>query len=470
MRALLPAFCLLLLAAFASAQATNSTAAVNATGGYITPVDFFTNQTSDQWFLFYGNSTSQGSNQTLRLSNNLINDSSDNARLLSFSTTYVNYLVSDSASPFNGSFTTPNLTDFDARYNLSNLSSASNLFNETATYSLLSLTGTPAGTLSLPTVYMPGYATNGTYDAHAFSEALTQIGSAYIFVVPVSTKKGFDNRTYDFELVLPYYVGTNTTFSIFTIVAPAAASSDTGGSQTALPPVGYSWSFDGSSLVIHTEPGAAIVLHDQLGKVYNAVADSGGTIAFSLPPGQYSLRLQASNYQTTMENLYIQPATFVPPPPQATPPTSPPPGAAPAPPVTFQQTPQGTVMCIGPECYIAPSTSITSLQTLSELSCSGSICRFVGDNQSAFAQKYNFHPTGSLVVPSRLGSPAPAPDLANLLSQIGPALSEQLGGANTLQSKPMAILLIVSLVAAAMVLVLVYHPFTPKSGRRVGYD
>lgn len=464
-------FFLLLTSLCASQYWVNSTGAVNATGGYITPINFFINQTSDRWFFFYGSSSAGYlSNQTLALNSSYLNDSSDNTRLLSLGSTYQYYLISSVPNPFNDTFAVPDLSGLDTYYDLFGLSVSSMLFNDTADYHLPAFSHESQGaTLTLPTTYLPGYYDNGSSNPNAFYEGVTQVNSSYLFVVPVNPGHGFDNRTFDYQFVLPYSILSTNTFYIFSIVGPANSSNP---HNTNVPlQVPYRWSFSNPTLTIFTVSGASVILHDQLGKAYDAVAGNNGQAQFSLPLGWYSLYISASGYQSITDNLYLQ-APFIPTAPVNPNPNNNPFGSTPKNDnLNVYQTPQGLVLCEGSDCFLSPGN--LSLASLTELSCTGSICRLTAGNITFFLQKYKFQKTGHVTVPNELAPPAPFPSITEMLSQFGPALSAELGGVDATANKPLFIALLLCVSSVALGLTLLYRPAVPNGPggpkRRGGY-
>ena len=455
---------LFLLAAvllFASAVRADPLAgAINATGGSITPANISFVANSDRWLFFYGNSTPTNSS-SFSIPSSALNDSSDSMRYITLLTpTYQQYLISERSSDPITVYSLPNLTAFDQSHDLSGINSVSVVFNTTSNFSLFTRDGDPAGSFSIPTVYLPGYYSNGTQNLQAFREGLVQAGSDFIFVIPIARGPGFDGRAFDYQFVLPYSISSGNRFYPFAILPPVAYS---GG--TSLPTVNYQWSFDGQALVITTAPGATVVLHDELGKAYNVVADSNGIARVILPPGsKYSLRLSSSGLQDATTSLYIpvptqaEPAPLKPPPVSAT-------GSS-TPEVRTMRTPQGLVVCIGDECYLREASESESQALLSELSCNGDVCQFTG-NFSDLVSKYKLQRRADLSIP-RSASASSSFDVAAALAGVGPAFSAQLSSISGGRPDSGPVLLVIALCAGVGAILLLRRPSAPKI--QGGYD
>lgn len=463
---------LILLAFCAGLQADSA----SAHGGNISQIGLTISGYTDRWHLFYGNtSNTSNTNATLLLNSSVANDSSDSSRLLTLSSTYKIYLISDSPNPFNGTLMSPNQTAFDDKYGLPSNNSVSLVFNDSSSFAIYNTaTGSLSANLTLPTLYLAGGS-----DPMAFSEGLAQVNgsSSFVFVVPIANTSGFDNRTFDFEFALPYVLLSSSTFYVFSVLSPSTAaastaSSSSGGTGASQPPSSQ-LSFDGRTLTIRTAPGASVVLHDSLGKVYNFVADAGGIVRAALPSGtRYTLTISSGGGLSSLDSIFLPSPVYVPPPaqPAAAPGQSG--GTSPATPaVTVDRTPEGIRLCSGGECYIQPSGS-WGVEPLTELSCSGSICRFVGTNTSEFVKRQGFTPVGVSITPGLAVAVAPSPaNIARALQSIGTYLSAQFGSplsdAGPRANWPMTATLAVLLGAGAILIL--FHPLSQQKPRG-GYD
>ena len=159
------------------------------------------------------------------------------------------------------------------------------------------------------------------------------------------------------------------------------------------------------------------------------------------------------------DNLYIPAQTPTPAPPVT------PPSSETTPPVTVTTTPDGNVICFGADCYLQDTGSGGTLQELSELSCTGSICRLVGADQTYFIQKHGL--THYTMASARASPQASQPmNFGGMMSSLGSGLSAQFG---TPSSSSPFILIAFALVAVIGGAFLLY--FKGGSGsRKGGYD
>ncbi|MFH1095525.1 MAG: hypothetical protein V1728_04875 [Candidatus Micrarchaeota archaeon] len=433
---------------------------INASGGSITPANISFVANSDRWLFFYGNATPTNAT-SFSVPSQALNDSSDSMRYISLLTpSYQQYLLSESSSDPLTVYSAPNLTAFDQSHGLSGINSVGVAFNSTSNFSLYTRDGVPAGILSLPTVYLPGYYPNGTSNPQAFREGLVQAGSGFIFVVPIGRAIGFDGRTFDYQFILPYSISSSNQFYAFAISSPLATSGGTG-----LPTVNYQWSFDGQTLMITTSPGATIVLHDELGKAYNVVADSNGIARLAVSPGsKYSLRLSSGGFQDATSSLYLPQPTMVEPTKPAPQPAVP--SGSSKPQVRTLRTPQGLLVCIGDECYLREASESETQALLSELSCNGDVCQFRG-NFSEIVSKYKLQPRSDLSIPRSFSSSPPF-DVAAALAGVGPALSAQFSSIASASPDSGPVLFVIALCAGAGVILFLRRPGAPKI--QGGYD
>ncbi len=417
---------------------------VDAAGGQITGVNFSIDQPLDHWHFFYGNA---GANATSLLN---YTGNSNNSSLITLSSTHGLYFISDTPMPFGGTYRAPNLTEFDAHFGIPGIESSSLLFNDTSDFILSTTTGTAAGVLPLPTLYIPG-----TNDSHAFREGIMQSGSSFVFVVPISGALGADGQAYDYQFFLPFDFNSSQSFYTFAVVIPPPPASGSGAQ-----PLNYDWNYADGSLNFNTHPGATITLTDELGRTYTFTADNAGQMIATLPPGEYTMQVTEPGFIGMTDTLYIPAGA------QGNTPTEP---GQPAPPaagtVTITSTPEGNVLCFGSDCYLQEAGSSESLQALSELSCTGSICRLVGANQTYFIQKHNL--TRTTAAGAR-GAARTSPPLNfnNMLKSLGDGLTSQFGSTSSGGS---SIFIAFALVALAGGAVLLY--FRKGRGQKFGgYD
>ncbi len=344
------------------------------------------------------------------------------------------------------------MSDLDSHFRLPGIESASTVFNDTSSFVLTTTAGAAAGTLDLPTLYIPG--ANST---QAFREGIVQAGSSFIFVIPRVPAVGLDNKSYDYQFFLPYYdSGGPQTFYTFSVVLPATATAASG---TSLQPLNYNWAYHDGQLDLSTEPAATLVLVSELGKSYTFRADQAGQILALLAPGRYTMQISKIGFISMTDNLYI---------PAATTPLPPQPQEKPAPPqvptVTVTPTPDGNLICFGADCYLQEAGGEGSLQALTELSCTGSICRLVGVNQTLFVQKHGLKPYLSS---PRANTGAGGPlNFTRMLGDLGRGLTQQFGPAQTGNSGIPVLFAIAALIGGAAFL------YFRGGGRprRGGYD
>ncbi|PIT84158.1 hypothetical protein COU37_04825 [Candidatus Micrarchaeota archaeon CG10_big_fil_rev_8_21_14_0_10_45_29] len=417
---------ILIIAQLAFANITSNTSA-DAWGGNITQVSFTLNQTSNRWFVFYG--YSNGSSTSLTLSSSMIYDSSDSSHLLNLPSTYSYYIISDESSPFDGNYSTPDLGSIDSHFNLRNYESSSHVFDSTANFSVYNSSNDTTVTLSLPTAYFAGKSNGGSTNWQAFRQGIVLKGTSILFIVPSSSATGFDGRTFDFEFALPYDQFGGNSFYIFTIAAPYEPPPtllSTGG-DTPLGSLGFSWAYDGKILTIHTTPGASITLRDSLGASFSPQSESGGDYKFEVPAGfKYYAYLSKSGYDRLDTSLYISlPVKTTGEKEKEDKEKEKPTGEEGETDVTIEQTPSGTIICIGNDCYESEFAEIAKVQELQELSCYGSICKLVGIDGAAFVEKYSL--TKSPYQSTRRGESAAALDISKMFSDFGYEVSAGLG-------------------------------------------
>lgn len=412
----------------------------NATGGYITPVNLSIDQPLAHWYFFYGNST--GSASTMLLNSTDSTDLSNNSTAVYFSTTYSVYFISDVSLPFGSPFAAPNLTDFDAHFQIPEPESVLKVFNDSSSFALVSTSGASAGTLDLPTLYIPG-----TGNAQAFREGIVQAGSSFLFVVPRSPAAGLDGQTYDYQFFLPYNYNGSQTFYTFTVVPPATTTTTTpSGSGGGEQPLDYNWAYHDGQFDMSTEPEATLVLIDELGKSYTFRADQAGQIITSLSPGRYTIRVSKIGFISMTDNLYIPTTAFPLQPPEPKPPVQ-----APASIVSITRTPEGNIICFDSDCYLQEAGAGGSLQELTELSCTGSICRLVGVDRALFVQMHGLKPYGA-GLRSRSGAAGGPLNFSAMLDALGRGLSQQLGPAGTGSPAILVVFAIAALVGAWVML------------------
>ncbi len=440
---------LLVLLVIPLAFAADST---NATGGYITPVNLTISQQLSYWYFFYGTST--GGTSTL-VFNNTNSTYLSNSTPVYFSATHNLYFISDSPLPFSGPFVVPTLSEIDAHFNLPEVESVSKVFNDTSSFALENTTGDSAGTLALPTLYIPG-----ANSAQAFREGIVKAGTSFLFVIPASSAVGLDGLSYDYQFFLPYSYNGSQTFYAFSVVPPAnntttpavTPAEPAGGAQ--LQPLNYNWNYNDGQLSFSTEPAATIVLISELGQTYTFRADQAGQVLALLAPGRYTMQISKLGYISMTDNLYI-PSTVTPLPPQV-PPVQPPSTL-----VSITPTPDGNLICFGNDCYLQAGDE--ELQALTELSCTGSICRLVGINQTIFVQKHGLKPYFS---GSRTGNGGGPLNFSRMMEVLGQGLSQQFGPSGQGGSSVLLLFAFAALIGAAALL---YFRAGPKP-RRGGYD
>lgn len=425
---------ILLISQLAFANITSNTSAA-AWGGNITQVSFTLNQTSNRWFVFYG--YSNGSSTSLSLSPSMIYDTSDSSHLLTLPSTYSYYIISDESSPFDGNYSTPDLDSVDSHFNLRNFESSSHVFDSTSNFSVYNSSNSTTVTLSLPTAYFAGKNIDNSTNWQAFKQGIVLKGTSTLFIVPSSSATGFDGRAFDFEFALPYDQFGGNSFYIFTIAEPYTPppAVSTGG-DAPLGSLGFSWSYDGKILTVYTTSGASITLRDSLGASYSSQSEGGGEYKFEVPAGfKYYAYISKSGYERLDSSMYIslpvKPKTEAEEKEEqdAKKPTA----DGEEPDVTIEQSPTGTIICIGEDCYVSEFAEVAKLQELKELSCYGSICKLVGIDGAAFVEKYSL--VKSPYKSTRRGEGAGALDISKLFSDFGYEVSSGLGSATSWQEK-----------------------------------
>ncbi|MFA5108582.1 MAG: carboxypeptidase-like regulatory domain-containing protein [Candidatus Micrarchaeia archaeon] len=453
------------------AYATLSEAAVSAYGGNITKVNFSVLGASDRWFAFYGNSSGSSANSTISLGSDIPENYSDAARLRTYGGTFSYYLISSDSSPFGGgSYSYPNLTLFDSNFGLANSSTISYIFDSNSTFILYTGSDWSNVSLSLPTLYLSGQNANGSTNSNAFRQGLVQKGTSFLFIVPVNATRGFDGRTFDFEFALPYASGSTNQYYIFAVSnqsTPTPTPTDTGQSVVGpLPSLSFGWAYDGKTLYINTEPGATVWLRDELGATYSGVADAKGAYSYNAPAGfKYYIAVTKSGYGTVESSIYIPLPIIVKS--QNNTPVQQPTKVD----VVIETTPSGPVVCIGNDCYSGDFATESNVQALSELSCSGSICRFVGISEADFIEKYKLRRV-SVIRQSTSSSPfASSVDFSSMFNNLGYELSSGLGSMSAWPQKEQGFFLYAFMFfAIAALIVYVFKSKLSRPKFNGGYD
>ncbi|MFH0927786.1 MAG: carboxypeptidase-like regulatory domain-containing protein [Candidatus Micrarchaeota archaeon] len=462
------ALALVLAACFSEA----SSASVASEGGNITQANFSLVQHSDVWKVFWGNQNSSVSSASISVSNETATNISNATRSLQFPSTYEYYIISDVSNPFTGSYAAATTSEFDSHFGISGYESSQYVFSSTSTFNIYTDSYGTYSSLSLPTLYMSGEYSNGTPYSNAFREGVAKAGSNLIFIVPVSSYYGANGEDIDYQFAVPYEISSSNTFYLFSVSTPlsnstpAAQASQTQTTGSTLP-VGFSWSYDGVALTILTEAGASISARDELGASYSATADSNGRYSFKAPAGyRYFISITKEGFSPASGSIYIPVPTVKVDSQNASNQT----GQAPKDAVILKDTDTGTILCVGSDCY-APENgdSLKSVEALSELSCSGTICRFVGISEAEFVSKYNLRKIPITSPPPLSGSP-PVFDFGQFFTTVGQEISSGLGSSAALPDRERNLFLYV-FTFFAVIAVFVYA-LKRHSGRKFsgGYD
>ncbi|VVC01433.1 Uncharacterised protein [uncultured archaeon] len=411
----------MMLAVAVLAAAVFADGGVDAAGGQITPVNLSFEQPLSQWYFFYSASNASA-NATISITDSRYAAGS-NFRQIALPSTSGYYLISDASDPFGASLAAANLSGFDAHFNLSQTESATRLFNETSSFSSDAGVNTPALSLSLPTLYIPG-----ANDTHAFRVGVAQAGQNFIFVVPQASAVGMDGQAYDYQFFLPYS-NDSATFYVFSIVRQAAPSADTGGTPVVSPSIDYQWAYDGTRLQITTLTDVSISMIDVIGKTYNANSGSAAKAELEILPGRYNVRMSKSGYRDLSDTIYL--------PESALKKEEKPPEKAPEKltKVTVERSQEGITVCVGDACYFQGAAEVDSTRLLSDLTCTGALCELVNISPSAFIARHQLKRIGQAGV-----SGANRPDALNIAAQIdalGRDLSARLGGRPNTAASPL---------------------------------
>lgn len=417
-----PARLLILSLALALLAGPLAAGAVNATGGAISQVNLSVDAVSDRWYLFYGSA-----NGSALASLNLSNLSSSSA--LDLGPTYSQYLISNVANPFaSTNFSAADLNALDSLFDLGGTHSAAVVFNDTATFEILSnSSGLSQANLSLPALLLPGYS-GSTLLPDAFRVgAMQSANNTFIFVVPLSSGRlGTDNRSYQYQFALPFSLARDNRFYVFTIPSPAAPNESqapaapSGGSGPAY--VDFSWTYSDGTLSVHTLPGASVTVVDPLGETLTVVADRQGNAAFPAKPGlRYTIKLSLPGRTVTYGSSDIPlPDQSV-----SLPPVSSPPGPC-QDEVRIERTARATMLCICSDCYEMDSSLDSDLERLVDITCEGDTCRLVGTDREAFVKRNNLR---KLLppVPARPAAAERPLDIGSLLDSLGQRLAGAFG-------------------------------------------
>ncbi|MFH1306572.1 MAG: hypothetical protein ABIH83_02865 [Candidatus Micrarchaeota archaeon] len=422
------AFCiiaLLLLSAFAYANGSNGT--VSAQGGNITSIQITSfSQHSDRWYAFYGSANSSAGNATFSLSSNIVGNTTDATRLMNFTQTYHYYFISDDSSPFSGNYSVPTLSAFDSHFSLTGAESSSYVFNETTSFAIYTDSAGSTTALSLPTLYLAGQYANGTENPQAFKQGIVQRGSSYLFIVPSSSAKGFDGRTFDYEFALPYSISSSNTFYLFAVTAPVTSVPTTGG-DIVLPLISFTWSYDSKNLRIETESGATISMYNELGSSFYGTANSGGVYTTAAPSGfKYYISVSKSGFRSADTSIYIPPPVHII---QQGPGPGEGQGAEGRKEVFVGEREGKAMICIDEECYESDVLEAGSVELLVDLSCTGDVCHFVGTTEDVFKEKYGLRQI-PVKRPKREPT-SPVADVGVFFDTLGYELSSSLGSVAT---------------------------------------
>ena len=398
-------------------------------GGNITPVNLTFEQNAYQWYVFWGNENNSTSNSVFSISNITISNISNSTRLLSFPPTYEYYVISDVSNPFSSSnYSSISFSQLDSHFGLSTDESSSYVFDSTSSFRVYSNSQGNYTDILLPTVYFPGNYSNGTSYAHAFKQGAAKIDSNPVFLVPKSEYSGIDGADIDYQFALPYSESSSNTFYLFSVsdqnapppaqIPPPAIQSGSG-----TPTASLSWEYDGVSLTVITESYADVIARDQLGSSYSGKASSYGKFNFRAVAGfKYYLSVSKEGFNPSYTTLYIPTPTILTG--EKMNDTS---GAQTSDIFLIENPFSGTIICIGLDCYAPESGSILdSAELLSELSCTGSICRFVGTTQVEFVQKYKLKKIPITFTAPRPGSPSVF-DLSHFMQTLSLQVSSALG-------------------------------------------
>lgn len=416
-------FSILALAAFSFSADSNMS--ISASGGNISAINVSFVQESGRWFAFYGyvNATS-GTNGSLVISSGMADNSSDVNRLMNFSVSESGYyMISDDSSPFEGNYSAATTAEIDSHFGLSGHDSSSYVFANTSNFTIY-LNSISNLSLALPTIYLAGQNADGSTNATAFRQGVAKRNSSFVFIIPTSDAKGFDGRDIDYEFVLPYSIFSSNQYYVFTVypLPPATPSSDTG---INLPAISLSWAYNGSNLEISTLAGTTLYMYNELGASYSGISDSSGKYSAVAPAGfKYYITASKSGYTPTTISIYIPPPKIIVEKPKNE--TIANASITKEGELEIFKSAEGTMVCIGEDCYIGNFESPDSVQKLSDLSCSGSICRFVGISDTSFIEKYSLRkaPVSSSYL--RQNQPTTL-DLGKMFSDFGFELSSGLG-------------------------------------------
>lgn len=452
---------LLILLAISMLSAIMHCTPVDGKGGEITEITISTEQDSDRWFAFYGLiNWSTTWSPRLNITSDIAANATDETRYLHLPKTYQYYLVSDKPNPFSSTdYVSPNLTLFDQRHNLSGVNSVSFLFENSSDFTLVN-TYFDRPTYTLPTIYLNGQDADGDIDEDLFRQGLIQLEDAFLFVVPTGTKKGFDGRNYDFQMVLPYSIYTDNTYYIFGFIEPV----DPRGSSEGNPTIQFDWQYDGTYLHVYTERYAAVTVRDELGKAYNANTKRDGIARLEIPFGmKYYIIVTKSGYRRNMELIYIPIPTK-----DYTNATGPDLLIIPPENISSNVT-DGTadahIICTDDSCFEWDSSVHGSLDEITDLVCSGSNCIFVGIDEDGFIKKYDLEP----VTYTRPTIPrSNYSDVGSYLDGISHNLATRISSFNPLPGKEKEVFLFILSVFLILFLV-VYNKRGKKRKHKVGY-
>lgn len=425
---------------------------VPAEGGNVTPLVLNFTSASSRWVVFFGNSTSTLGSQSLAIPNPDV----ESGRLISLIATNSYYWVSDSPSPI-FTLSPANLSALDAKYGLAGGESSGELFNETYNFTLLEPYG-QGGALWAEgsAVFFEGVNSSGSPVPDAYRQGVFQSGSDFLFIVPLYNASLGNGTSYQYVFALPYDTsGSSQVFYLYSTLSNATLPPppvDTGGG--ALKPVPFRWSYDEGGLAIFTVPHALILIQNAQHRAINDNADIYGKALFRLLPGTYRATIIASGYLEANVEITLVPITAtLPSPPLA------------SPEIDFSA--NGTVqrVCFEGECYVRTGGSLTPLD---EISCSGGLCKFIGDDFIEFVTRNDFQKEPTIDARDTSGRPSQFAGVPEFMSSVGSELSSfvRSGGAGRSNGPYIAVFMIVIFVSLASVYV--WRSGLPK--HRGGHD
>lgn len=376
-------------------------------GGNVTPLNLNMTSTSSKWVVFFGNSSSALGSSSLSVPN----PDNESGRLVSLIDTNSYYWISDGSSISFSNLSSADLNALDAKYSLGGAEASSNLFNETKNFTLLQPYG-PGGAywITGPSVFYPGFV-GANHSDSAYSQGVFQSGSNIVFLVPLSSATLENGTGYQYVFALPYDSnGSNQVFYLFSTLTNAPPSG--GGSYQQVP---FRWSYDENGLLILTVPRALITIKNSKFSSISDNADSSGRALFRLFPGTYWVTVSASGYnraeaEITLHaisrrlNLSVQPEANL----------------------TYTSKAGTQTVCFNGECFTRTGGDLVNI---SEISCTGGICKFVGDDFTEFIAKYRFKKEPTLKV-SQPQTPRESPYLGiqEFFARLGRQLSGSIGG------------------------------------------